>query len=356
MAHHDDATWTLNATEMKASMVDCAAGFFINTKDELKCLIDDAMKKNDTPQKQSFSGVTVSAKADTFFSRQKPFVYAYLTSIDHKNSTGVIKYHLLYDTVENEEGQLIPITSGAFEITKKLPFSGGMIPNPWLCPSAAKYLEKTWLKEAALWSHAPIALLRKAVKKHVYDNDQHMEGVFSNIKAQPDRHMNCDEPAMYIWSRWKDTKACARTFVADYERMGATIDSRKESFQEPDMTEDARENNAFMTEDSIWDTGESGKKYELKLQRQLKGILWRKFGKKQYTKWHSLMKLWIQDQGVGSLQGMEYNNFRAWMNNQRNTDKPINSGALSGMKHFVKYYDQNHEGSDTQEKCDEDDK
>ena len=122
------------------------------------------------------------------------------------------------------------------------------------------------------------------------------------------------------------------------------------------MTEDARENNAFMTEDSIWDTGESRKKYELKLQRQLKGILWRKFGKKQYTKWHSLMKLWIQDQGVGSLQGMEYNNFRAWMNNQRNTDKPINSGALSGMKHFVKYYDQNHEGSDTQEKCDEDDK
>ena len=33
---------------------------------ELKCLIADAMKKNDTPQKQSFSGVAVSAKADTF--------------------------------------------------------------------------------------------------------------------------------------------------------------------------------------------------------------------------------------------------------------------------------------------------
>ena len=26
------------------------------------------------------------------------------------------------------------------------------------------------------------------------------------------------------------------------------------------------------------------------------------------------------------------------------------------MKHFVKYYDQNHEGSDTQGKCDEGDK
>ena len=36
------------------------------------------------------------------------------------------------------------------------------------------------------------------------------------------------------------------------------------------MTEDARENNAFMTEDTIWDTGESRKKYELKLQRQLR--------------------------------------------------------------------------------------
>ena len=39
---------------------------------------------------------------------------------------------------------------------------------------------------------------------------------------------------------------------------------------------------------------------------------------------------------------MEYNNFRAWMNNQRN--------------HFVKYYDQQHEDSDTEGKCDEGDK
>jgi len=142
----------------------------------------------------------------------------------------------------------------------------------------------------------------------------------------------------------------------DYERIGATIDSRKESVQEPEMTDDARANNAFITEDAIWDTGESGKKYELKLQRQLKVVFWRKFGKKEYTKWHSLMKLWIRDQGDGSLQGMEDNIFCAWMNNQHNTDKPINSGALTGMKHFVKYYDQKHEDRNTEGKCDEGDK
>ena len=106
-----------------------------------------------------------------------------------------------------------------------------------------------------------------------------MEGVFSNVKAQSDRHMNCDEPAMYIWSRWKDTKACSKTFEADYERMGATIASRKELVQEPEMTDDARENNAFMTEDTAWNTGENGKKYELKFQHQLKGIFWREFQK-----------------------------------------------------------------------------
>jgi len=122
------------------------------------------------------------------------------------------------------------------------------------------------------------------------------------------------------------------------------------------MTEDARENNAFMTEDAIWDTGEKRKKYELKLQHQQKGIFCRKFGKKEYTRWHGLMKLWTRYQGVGSLQGMEYNNLCAWMNNQRNTDKPINSGALSGVKHFVKYYDQTHEDSDTEGKCDGRDK
>ena len=34
---------------------------------------------------------------------------------------------------------------------------------------------------------------------------------------------------------------------------------------------------------------------------------------------------------------MQYNSFHVWMNNERDLDKPINSGALPEMKHFTEY-------------------
>ena len=45
---------------------------------------------------------------------------------------------------------------------------------------------------------AVVTLIKKALKKHIDDNDQHMEGVIKNIKQQPDRSMDCDEPALYF--------------------------------------------------------------------------------------------------------------------------------------------------------------
>ena len=102
------------------------------------------------------------AKITTMFSQREVFVYACLLSIDHAKSNGIVKYYLLYDAVENEDGKLIPVTSGFFEETIQLPFAGGYIACPWKCESAEKYLETAWLKESVLWSRALVTLIKKS--------------------------------------------------------------------------------------------------------------------------------------------------------------------------------------------------
>ena len=118
---------------------------------------------------------------------KKPFIYAYLSSVNRSKTMGVITYHLLYDYRNKVDDKFVPITSGYYEHKVCLPYSGGLIDNPWKCDPAAKYFKRTWLKESALWSRVLVVLLQRAQKTHIYDNGQHMEGVFKSIKHQPDK-------------------------------------------------------------------------------------------------------------------------------------------------------------------------
>ena len=87
-----------------------------------------------------------------------------------ENSTGIIKYHLLYDADEHDNGETVPVTPGYFEKEVQLPYAGGMIDNSWKCKSAANYLENQLLKEPALWSQSLVSLLETALGKHIRGN------------------------------------------------------------------------------------------------------------------------------------------------------------------------------------------
>ena len=88
------------------------------------------------------------------FLANDPFICAYLSSVNCSKIMGVIKYHLLYDYRENDDGKLVPITSGYFEDKVCLPYPGGLVDNLLKCDPAARYFKRTWLKESALWSRA----------------------------------------------------------------------------------------------------------------------------------------------------------------------------------------------------------
>ena len=69
-------------------------------------------------------------------------------------------------------------------------------------------------------------------------------------------------------------------------------------------------NEAFMKEDAVWDTEAQDPEAEFKLQRKLEELFLRKCGKKNYKKWHEMMKKHIVDTGVGTVRGVGYDIFR----------------------------------------------
>ena len=72
-------------------------------------------------------------------------------------------------------------------------------------------------------------IIAEGTKKHIYDNDQHSEGNISMIKKQPDRRIDCNEPAQCFQARCKILKESNRAFVANLEKMKDIVDRRKEN-------------------------------------------------------------------------------------------------------------------------------
>ena len=117
-----------------------------------------------------------------------------------------------------------------------------------------------------------------------------------NQKQQSDRKRNCGEPALYFHAGWKEFKESSRTFVADLEDTDAIVSRRKDNAAlaklcgSVEMTTDAKENEMFLKENAIWDTGTTGLKAETKLMDELEEIFMEPGGKMNFHKWHMIMK------------------------------------------------------------------
>ena len=195
-------------------------------------------------------------------------------------------------------------------------------------------------------SRALVRLLQQARKKHIYDNDQHSEGLIKSIKKQPDRKINCDEAAQYFQARYKDLKQCNRAFVANLQKMNDVVDRRRENAAADinaerggnDATEDAVNNDAAMVKDAPWGTGRRGPEAEKQLRRKLEERFTEAFDGRNYTQWHAALSNHIVDSGVGTIQGMQYRRFSDWMNGKKTGTKGTSAGALRGMEHFVNHW------------------
>ncbi len=116
-----------------------------------------------------------------------------------------------------------------------------------------------------------------------------------------------------------------------------TVDS---VIMEGEMTEDAMENDRSMTQHVEWDTSTKGSEAEWILRRKLRAIFLRQCGKEEYLMWHTIMKNYIVENGIGSIYGMGYETFCVWMGGRcrENTKANILPGTMKGMQNFVKNY------------------
>ena len=111
-------------------------------------------------------------------------------------------------------------------------------------------------------------------KKHIFDNDQHSEGVISMIKKQLDRKVDCNEPAQYFQARYNSLKESNRVFVANFEKIKDIVHNRKENAEagcdeggtRTAITEYVIINDATMVDDVPWRTGTGRRGPEAKKQ------------------------------------------------------------------------------------------
>ena len=106
-----------------------------------------------------------------------------------------------------------------------------------------------------------------------------------------------------------------------------------------------------MTEDAVWDAGARGAKAEERLRKKLEQRFMSKFKKRNYTEWHREMNRHVVKTGVGSLEGMGYGSFAAWMRNDRVTKSRIYASAMKGMEHFLNHWEGRTKGNDTGGDC-----
>ena len=346
---------------MKEHLRMSASLLHIHTRSELRSTIKRAMKSNNKIKSQVFSGVEVADPVLKEHKKTGIFVYAYVSSLSDEKNAATIRYHIIYDVLGGAE-RLAPFMSPAFELETDYPFEGGLVPNPLLCSTAAKYLRKTWLKEAALWSRSAVNLLKTATGKHIYDNNQHSEGGWRDTKQQPDLKADCIEPARYFLRRYEGFQQSCRMLVSDMQRMEIVIDNRKGKMDDRDdqlleesveMTQDAIENETLMTTDATWDTGTSGKRYETKLIWALQVIFASDLGMKsvegvRYTAGYDALKKHVTLMGVGHLRGMGYKTFSLWMKGKRAASKNVGKGNLAA---FQDYIDKHGQGAGEKCKC-----
>ena len=124
--------------------------------------------------------------------------------------------------------------------------------------------------------------------------------------------------------------------------MAETVSRRKGKANKAKvLMEDARENEAFMKENSTWDKGRRGLGAQQLLQLKLYDIFKKQKGSINYSYWHDKMTKEIREAGVGDMKGMGYDNFRNWMNGKNGKDRLISESAMKGMQHFVEIMEGN---------------
>lgn len=264
------------------------------TESEMVTHISQIMEANGVSNKERFLGIQTASPVLKVFFNQLEFCHAYLKtgSVSLDGTRGLVTVHVIEDAqVDDENGNVVPVYGGSFDIPVDLPFNG-ILENPlyekhpktnegeYKPPLIAEYLY-FWLREGVIWSRALPNLLEKALGKigtlswksvvsdlshskydTVFGNNQSAEGVIKHLKETPKLHTYTHELGAYQWYHWKDTLATLRVLVSDFNASAHILERRKkrkkklmkiEAMRESGATEDAIKNEEANMNGGGWD-------------------------------------------------------------------------------------------------------
>ena len=118
---HEKDEWHRHGIMVEQEFSAAASLIHVESDKELKDLIQEEMKFNNTFSRQSFCGIEITSVIAEMFSKKRPFVHAYLSSVNETKRLGEVKYHLIIDYDTTADGKVFPITSGAFNKKVSLP-------------------------------------------------------------------------------------------------------------------------------------------------------------------------------------------------------------------------------------------
>ena len=194
------------------------------------------------------------------------------------------------------------------------------------------------------FNRASINMLEVALKKMIFGNNQHKEGLIKNIKTLPDLHLHTKELATYIWWFYKNCIKSLRKLIVDYQGCAHILERRmgrrkkKDELNSNSKSQDAIRNDTMNENCGNWDVrGYLGVRGENMLRIDLTTALDKALAGERngLSLRYYLVKSYSEKKGVGSMSGFCEGTFKKWIKDTWNRPKKgVPKAAMAAMIAF----------------------
>ena len=332
-----------------------AIGLRLESDEQMRGLIDEAMKNNLHENSQSFNGGELIDPIAQELTDTQRFATSYLKSKDVDAGTAVLGVSYVYCPYD-DDGQIKPQCIHGFEIKIQLPFDGSEgIASPFHSNRAAKYLRDTWGTKMTLWVGTGPSVIGKACNIKMKSSNQMMEGSFHS-----DKHINTKfkkamvEPAAFFWYSYNNLEDASSYLVKEMEKADDYLKQRnavlkkvaneksKKEAAIKSATEDSREMQRTDAEDMVWQrkTPKSWKQAEQTMRNALTEAMKNDPGVKQQNpnQWHAALVCHLAafDSNKMGWKFMSKPTFNNWLLGKK--PKKLDEEHFEVIKSFVEKY------------------
>ena len=294
-----------------------------------------------------------------------------LNNSDSAKNVGTLRCSIIYGRSVGSEvnGNMDPWKEGGLEVSVELPFSGSEgVKNPLYCPAVGEYIRSTWMLKTAYWCRGIVDLLETFKNMDIESSNQFLEGIIGNQKQNQDVYNHISEPARYVLHRYRDSQACSKHFIKEYDSLQGNITqmekrqkNKRKREQEvaerlasapPDEEVSTMVASALLTQDQLtqMDEEDEGEKWSRRgspaeIDASLRNELSEAFGEifqdlpnpPSNRKSYNHLESWLLTSTMPAKPKiMSYPTFNLFMNGKHEAKKGLKEPQRALLQHFLK--------------------